>query len=337
MQHHAPHPGAAFEGYYNKFLLPSGANLVIVICKVSEAPSRANLVTLTYVPSARDRLNIYQKEIVTDDIQMRRTGTGSHAFILDIPDLGYAKWNDDFSSEFYLQNGDFTFEASVASRVPWSAESCTPEGFFIKLPLPLHWHVQNLAAPSKFHLSISDYNLPRPDTSGEAVVHQEKNWATSFPSAHMWVQCREKDRGFCCAGGKILGVEAFLLGYRSPDLNFDFRPPFALRFLGMGPFVSYKMDWNTRSFELNVQSFRQKIEVQAQAPRGTFFPLSAPFPDGHRANYLNESFQTKVTIKIYESGWISQWRLVREEIFENSSLEFGGEYYPPAGSQDQFN
>ena len=335
MEHHAPHPGAAFEGYYNKFVLPSGANLVLILCKVRGAQSRGNVVSLTYVP--RDGSKVYQQEMLTNEINFRRTDTGSNAFIIEVPGMGYAEWKDDSSVEYSLHHESFAFSASATPGVPWSENANTPEDIFIKAPLPLHWHVQTLSAPCKFELALQDYDLPQSDASGEATVHQEKNWATSFPSAHMWVQCREGNRGICCAGGKILGMEAFLLGYRSPDLNVDFRPPFALRFLGVGPFMSYNTDWENRSFELTLQSFRQRISVHAQAPKGSFFPLSAPFPEGHRDNFLNESFQAKISVKIYEASWIGPWRLVREDVFERGSLEFGGAFYPPAGSQDRFN
>ena len=135
----------------------------------------------------------------------------------------------------------------------------------------------------------------------------------------------------------MLGLEAFLLGYRSNDLNIDFRPPFAVRLAGLSPFMSYKPDWDNRSFELSVQSFRQKITVKAKAPKGSFFPLSAPFPEGHRANFLNQSFQATFEVKIYESGWFSPWELVREDTFEAASLEFGAGYYPPRGTEERFH
>lgn len=335
MEHNAPHPKAAFEGYYNKFDLPSGAHLVLVICKVKDAQSKPNVLSFTYVPC--DASKIFRKELFTESIDMRIDDAKGYAFTLDIPGIGYAKWDDSSCTEYELKHEAFSFHATTLTRTPWDKVSQTPEGLLVRLPLPLHWHVQSMASRCKFDLNIPGYDLPPEDRSGEAVVHQEKNWAFSFPSAHMWVQCRDGDRTFCCAGGKILGMDAFLLGYRSKDLNLDFRPPFAVRIAGLGPFMTYKTDWEHRSFELAVQSFRQKITVKASAPKGSFFPLSPPFPEGHRENFLNQSFQAKVEIKVYESGWLSPWNLVREEIFEGGSLEFGGDFYPPAGSSDRFN
>ncbi|KAK3684563.1 hypothetical protein LTR37_020166 [Vermiconidia calcicola] len=309
MEHHAPHSNAAFEGYYNKFDLPSGAHLIMIICKVKDAKSKPNTISFTYVP--KDASKIFQRELFPERIDMRRTGEGSNAFILEVPGIGYAKWNDDSSTEYEVEHETFSFRAHTTSRAPWSAESNTPEGPLVHLPLPLHWHVQSLASQCKFNMKIRDEEVPPDDLSGQATLHQEKNWAFSFPPAHIWVQCRDGERGFCCAGGQILGMEAFLLGYRSNDLNFDFRPPFA--------------------------SFRRKITVKAVAPKGTFFSLAPPFQDGHRENFLGQSFQADVKIKIYESGWVSQWNLVREDHFEGASLEFAGGYYPPAGSEQRIN
>jgi hypothetical protein len=197
--------------------------------------------------------------------------------------------------------------------------------------------VQSLASNCDFELQIPNYDsLAAADTKGHATIHEEKNWAFSFPSAHMWLQARDGDRGFCCAGGQILGMEAFLLGYRSKDVNVDFRPPFAVRAAGVSPFLSYTHAWEERKFELSVQNFTQKLVVRASAPKGTFFALSSPFPEGHRENFLGQSFKATFEVNIYESSWgLGAWRLVKQDHFENASLEFGGGYYPPAGSEER--
>lgn len=334
MEHNAPHAGAAFEGYYQKFLFPSGANLVIVICKVAKAKTRPYKLSVTYVP--RDASKIWQREFFPEGMEMKKTGN-QHDFILDVPEIGTVKWVGDDVTEYDLSNDAFTFRATASKRIPWSNSTDTPEGVLVNLPLPLHWHVHSFASSANCELQLKDYDLPSSDTSAESTVHQEKNWAFSFPSAHMWVCAREGGRGLCLAGGEILGMEAFLLGYRSSDLSLDFRPPFAVRFAGVSPFMSYTTTWEDRSFQLSIQSFRQKIEVKAKAPKGSFFSLSPPFPEGHRENYLGQSFQASVEVKIYESGWFSSWELVKEDIFENAGLEFGANYYPPAGSAKKFN
>lgn len=338
MEHNAPHPNAAFEGYYQKFTFPSGANLVIVICTVAKAESRPNKLSVTYVPE--DAAQIWQKELFPEAMEMRKTGTRGHDFILDVPGIGHAKWNGEDVTEYDFKHDSFSFHATTSKRTPWSNKTSTPEGLLVHLPLPLHWHVQSLASSATCTLELSDYTLPASDAAPntKVTVHQEKNWAFSFPSAHMWVCAREQDRGLCLAGGEILGMEAFLLGYRSPDINLDFRPPFAVRMAGLSPFMSYTTHWQDRSFQLRIQNFRQKIEVRARAPKGSFFSLSPPFPEGHRENFLGQSFQATVEVRIWESrGWFGAWELVKQDLFERAGLEFGAGYYPPAGSKEKFN
>lgn len=334
MEHNAPHKSSVFEGYYSKFDLPSGAHLALIVCEVKGAKMRPYMVSFTYVPG--DATKIYQTEVWADRLDMV-TFTKDNAFGLEVPGIGYARWSADSATEYSFEHEDFSFHGKTISRTPWSRDTDTPEALLVNLPLPLHWHVQSLASECEFEMKLPSYDLPASDRSGKAIVHQEKNWAQSFPSAHMWLQARVGDRGFCCAGGQILGLEAFLLGYRSEDLNVDFRPPFAVRFAGISPFMSYRIDWNERSFELSVQSFRQKLTVKASAPKGSFFSLSSPFPEGHRENFLGQSFQARFDISIYESSWFGPWKLVRKDMFEGASLEFGGTYYPPAGSKERFH
>lgn len=334
MQHNAPHKSAVFEGYYSKFVLPSGASLAIVICKVKGAQKKPHQLSFTYVP--QDAAKIYQKEVWADELEM--ISISKHgAFSLELPSIGHVRFHADGSTDYMLETAHFSFHATATSRTPWSKTNATPEGLLVYLPLPLHWHVNSLESKCTFDLNIPSISLPRIDEAGNATVHEEKNWAHSFPLAHMWLQARKGDTGFCCAGGQILGMDAFLLGYRSEDLNLDFKPPFALRFAGLSPFMSYKSDWDNRSFELSVQSFNRKLSVKAVAPQGTFFSLSSPFPEGHRENYLGQSFKATIEVKIYESTLFGPWNHLRTDVFEDGSLEFGGAYYPLAGSERRFN
>jgi hypothetical protein len=68
--------------------------------------------------------------------------------------------------------------------------------------------------------------------------------------------------------------------------------------------------------------------VKAKAPADSFFTLGAPFPEGHRENALGESFRANVEMTIYQRPFVfMQWQEVRREVFERSSLEFGGAYF----------
>ncbi|KAF2401342.1 hypothetical protein EJ06DRAFT_529473 [Trichodelitschia bisporula] len=210
MQHYAPHLNATFEGYYSRFMLPSGASLALIVCSVPKAAQKPHMLSFTYVPSGSS--NIFQRELWVESIE-RIPATGSNnAFRLLIPGIGYVACSADSTMEYSLDSAEFSLHATTKTRTPWSKHQKSPEGWLAHLPLPLHWHVHSVASECEFSLSIpSIAGLPEADTQGMAVVHQEKNWAQSFPDAHIWVQARKGFRGFCCAGGSILGMEAFLL------------------------------------------------------------------------------------------------------------------------------
>jgi tocopherol cyclase len=346
MQHYKPHAGSTFEGYYSKFRLPSGAHLALIISTVPQAKERPHNITFTYVPE--DVTKTFQREVFVHDLKMLNKDAGNSQNIAFEQHWtgGFVRVYNDSTTEYeidHLQDEGFSFKCktTASSRTAWMPDMDTPEGVLAYLPLPLHWHVHSLDSSCTFQMQINNYDLPDQDKSGDAKVHQEKNWANSFPSAHHWVQARDSDNnhGICIAGGEILGMEAYLLGYQAsnPKYNMTFRPPFAVKAMGIAPFMSVKHDWATRTFELSIQSFTEKILVTARAPIGQFFTLSSPFPDGHRLNFLAESFRASINVKVYHaSGLLAPWKFVHEDSYENGSLEFGADYYPPAGEEERF-
>lgn len=335
MEQFKPHSSATFEGYYSKFQLPSGAHLALIICTVPQAEKKPHMISFSYVPQETDKM--FQREVWVDKLEMLPKDDDV-AFEQHF-DGGYVKCHADSTTEYVVEHDDFSFHAKTKTRTPWMPDMETPEGMLVYLPLPLHWHVHSVSSAVDFSLSIKGYDVPSADSSGTAFVHQEKNWANSFPSAHIWLQARDGDRGICIAGGQILGMEAYLLGYHAsnPKYNMTFRPPLAVKMAGLSPTMSVKSSWEDRSFDLSVQSWTQKIVVSAKAPEGTFFGLSSPFADGHRDNFLGQSFEAKVKVQVYEASLLGAWKLVHEDEFERSSLEFGAAYYPPAGSDKRRN
>lgn len=344
MEHFAPHPNVTFEGYYSKFILPSGASLCLIVCSVHQAESRPHMVSFTYVPSQRDH-KIYQKELFPEKGSLTFEASEKRdSFVLDVKGIGSVRVSPDSTTEYDFSCPDFTFRGVTTTRVPWSSHTPTPESWLVYLPLPLHWHVHSLASKCDFTLQLGAHGeyLDTRDEQGVATVHQEKNWASSFPSAHIWIQAYppDSDHGFNCAGGQILGMEAYLLGYRNKPagIEIDFRPPFAVKVLGLSPFMSVTADWASRSFSLSVQDFRQKLEVYAYVDRedwDSFFGLSAPFPDGHRKNFLGQSLRAKIDVTVYTKSWVGAvWQKQLDDHFEGAALEFGADYYPPKGEHE---
>ncbi|TKX25281.1 hypothetical protein C1H76_2514 [Elsinoe australis] len=389
MEHFAPHPGSGFEGFYSKFDLPSGARIALIICTVPGAKQKPHKVSFTYVP--RTTNEYFQRQLWPGDMEMVKTSDDG-SFELRAPGIGYMAVDRNSITSYSIKHEEFTFTGKTTTHLPWSTSTSTPEGPLVYLPLPLHWHVQSLGSQCDFELSIPSFPHVAPeDASGTATVHQEKNWANSFPSAHIWIQARDGPgpygtsdpartststestvstsksnpyRSICIAGGQIIGTEAYLLGYRStshpsctpanPIYELDFRPPFAMRLLGASPSLTVKPSFKDRSFALSARNWFSRIDVEAKSDPATFFPLSSPFADGHRDNFLAQSFRAEIKVRVYEwvwgsrwwdlRGWwtgegvegvegVGRWECKEETVFRDGSLEFGGGYYDWAGSK----
>ncbi|KAI4609067.1 hypothetical protein J4E80_008814 [Alternaria sp. BMP 0032] len=341
MEHFAPHPSSQFEGYYSKFDLVSGSHIALIISSVPGAPSRQHVVSFTYYPSSGHP--IFQREHVVDNVERVTTNEKTKAFDLRVPGMGVmsTESNGRTSYEFSAEDGSWSLSAQCEEDyMPWRKDKSTPEGWMVHLPFPLHWHVHSLCSPATFTLDIPALGdaFPAQDRKSRATIHQEKNWANSFPDAHMWVQAwdNEEKRGICLAGGKIMYNTAYMLGYRSPSLNLDFVPPFSVSYLNLlSPFMSATNDWDTRTFSISVSNYTHKLELKARAPKEPgWFGLASPFPDGHRANFCRESFIATIEARIWvREGWWpwSAWKEVKTERWEGASLEFAGGYYPERG------
>ncbi|KAJ9659933.1 hypothetical protein H2198_002823 [Neophaeococcomyces mojaviensis] len=354
-----PHLQAAFEGYYSNFQLSDGGRIILIICTVRGAKTRPHMISFTYCPSTyKTKQDIYQKEIWVNRLDM--INDSDFGFTLDFPDgrLTFSKTHTDY----YINHTDLEFHARVANqeRLTWlPGERESPEGVLALLPLPLHWQVYSLASPAELSWNIKDSPVHTGSKhDAQAHVHQEKNWATSFPSAHIWVQARNSSStsGINIAGGSILGLHSYLMTYHStkPIYSTATRPPLSTllplpnllnpTYLTTVTSISYP----TRTVHLDfLTSLRRKIVIDVTADSESFFPLSAPFSEGHRENFLVQSMRARAMVRVFEieemigftvpfvKGWRlsfgTHWKCVHEDVFEDAGLEFGGEWYGDRG------
>lgn len=346
MEHHKPHSRVAFEGYYSKFRLPSGANLALIICSVHDAKDRPYMVSVTYVP--KDSKSHWQREYWPELIEYNVLG--EREFDMNVPGFGRVVCSD--SGDVYdIKTDEFDFHAETVqgTRTAWLAgdPEANPAGVLVHAPLPIQWHVQSLCTSVNFRLSTTSRraNSAEPrlhplDQKGEATVHQEKNWASSFPPKYIWVQAWDpaRQRGLCIAGGVAMpGVEAYLMTYthrssRGPNRTLTFTPPWTFSLLGFRFFCHTEINYKDRTLTIDVSNFFRRIKVSSSAAKDTFFTLSAPMKEGHRSNFCCESFAATHHITIYERTWPwSSWTVVETDQFTDGSLEYGGDYYDDAG------
>lgn len=374
MDHYKPHTLAAFEGYYTRVQLKTGSSLILITCTVPYAKEKAHQSCLTYVSASGKiwqqlcwpvdmKFEALPKEVGGDGFRLAGKGSmEGEEYVLQPSTKGSVVRHKSSDVDCTIESGDPT---------PWSLNTwaSSPESWLLYLPIPLHWHVYSLASPCSVTLklpdSIASNNFDPADRAGfanggkiQGIAHQEKNWALSFPSAHIWLQARSGDdagkpRGITCAGGRIMGMDAFLLGYRNAEkgIELDFRPPWALKVFGLiGPGLSTDIDWENRKFELVARGFLWKLVIKAVGPKGSFYPLVSPYATGHKENWLAQTLQATVKVEVWRkrgaaTGWMGnvqaalfgEWELVCLDEFEKGALEFGGDYYPYKGTDKKWH
>lgn len=345
MEHHKPHPQAAFEGYYSKFRLPSGSCLALIVCAVPDAPQRPYMLSVTYV--SKDSRRHWQREYWPSSIEY--VVTGPRSFEMKVADHGTIKCSDT-GDVFDFRAADVTFSANTIAdtRQPWSTSDpeANPAGLLAYAPLPIQWHVQTLCTQVDFELAITskegELSLADSDRAGRGHVHMEKNWAKTFPEKYIWVQAWDeaRQRGLTIAGGEALpGFEAYMLTYTSRAKSgvgrtVTMSPPWTCSLFGISPFCHSAISYKDRTLSLDVSNLFTRIRVESSAPPDTFFGLTAPLKDGHSSNFCGESFAATHKIVVWERQWpFSAWSVVAEDVFTDGSLEYGGTYYDDRGEQ----
>ncbi|KIP02434.1 hypothetical protein PHLGIDRAFT_122473 [Phlebiopsis gigantea 11061_1 CR5-6] len=197
--------------------------------------------------------------------------------------------------------------------------------------LPLNWHVFSTSSKATYSLRHSGKTQ-----CGTGISHVEKNWGKSFPPGWIWSQSfasTEHPKSLALAGGVALpGIEAYLVGYRSPSLHWDFGPPFAMGTTWFSPFMNVHHDSKAGTFRLAVQTFRRKLVIKVDAPVDSFIGLAAPLAGGHRPMFAFESFAGTSWVEAWGRSYPWQdWTLLEEgpcgltrDGNPCSALEFGG-------------
>ncbi|KAI0792505.1 hypothetical protein C8Q75DRAFT_753183 [Abortiporus biennis] len=340
--HFGPHSRSGFEGFYSRTQLDNGGSITIVFCWVENARDRGNLVHISYIPP-NALTPIIKYDYFPDTFRIssaRPSEDGIVPFVVHSPSLGTMKVTPTSVQYTIDSPQDKLFlNLTLTNRTPWSNTSILsgPMGFVARISrlLPLNWHVYSTHSDAAYDLSYGDTHI-----NGSGVSHIEKNWGTSFPKGWIWSQSFNSGaagggKSLSLAGGIALpGVNAYLIGYRSPNLHWDFRPPFAMALGPISPFLKVKHFSNSGIVDITVQTFTRKLVIRIQAPVETFFSFPAPLKEGHRLGYAYESFRAKVWVECWTRKWPwSTWIKIEEGqcgVSEQgvpcAALEFGGSY-----------
>ncbi|WWC92608.1 uncharacterized protein L201_007567 [Kwoniella dendrophila CBS 6074] len=344
MSHYSPHTSATFEGYYNRFRLPSGSSVCLIISSVPGKSTKPYMISFTHVN--KQGTKVWQKEYWPSKWQIYKAQSLSSFSAKGNEDDYIIEWDDGL---FKFKNGqvswdlntpEINFKAKQLNRgIPWnpSDNDSTPAGLLAKFPLPIQWHIHTVESTAEFSLAINDkaneIELLNEDLEGEAKVHIEKNWAVSFPKSYIWMQVRdsEKQKGLSLAGGSLIpGVQAYLIGYQGSNKSFiSFKPPTSTSIFGLSLGL-YQNQVSSKKgvIDLDVIGWFKRLKIKGQCDPSTYFSFAAPLNTGHQPDYTVQSYAANITVEVYERSWPwSEWVQVEKESFKEGGMEFGGDAY----------
>ncbi|EMD38950.1 hypothetical protein CERSUDRAFT_122465 [Gelatoporia subvermispora B] len=334
--HFAPHLNSGFEGYYCRAQLEDGSTIAIILCSVNTAKHRRNYIHCSHTPLDPEpsgsgfKYDMYPEYFGIET--QEPASDGSIPFSINVPGYGGIEVSPTtVKLNLKIPGEEIEVRLELLNRIQWSTSTPIegPMGAYAYLSRiqPLNWHVYSTGSDAYYTIITAGHTR-----TGNAVAHLEKNWGRSFPAGWIWCQAFESDgRRLCLAGGRALpGVQAYLIGYRSLRLTWDFRPPITA-FLGCigSPWISIQRDSREGWVRLRVRGLRRKLVVNAEAPIDTFVGLSCPLRDGHEPHYAFESFNAQVWVEAWTRRWPWQkWECIEEGLCGGpaAALEFGGSF-----------
>ncbi|WVQ66255.1 uncharacterized protein L199_004434 [Kwoniella botswanensis] len=325
MSHYSPHSSATFEGYYNRFRLPSGASVCLIVSSVPGAQNRPYMISFTHV--TRDGKKYWQKEYWSEKWDITRGKGDDYAIEWDDGKFGFR----DGKVFWQMKTKEVEFTAGQTDRgVPWGPQdpNSTPAGIVARFPLPIQWHIHTVDSDSHFALKISEVQLPPEDHEGIAKVHVEKNWAVSFPKSYVWMQVRNGNKGLSLAGGSLLpGVQAYLIGYQG-DSFVSFMPPTSTSIFGLSLGLYSNVVSTKGIIDIDIIGWFKRLKITGRCDPSTYFSFAAPLNTGHAPDYTVQSYAADITVEVFERSWPwSGWTRVEKEDFTEGGMEFGGDAY----------
>ncbi|WVQ99777.1 hypothetical protein IAU59_006919 [Kwoniella sp. CBS 9459] len=325
MSHYAPHSSATFEGYYNRFRLPSGASVCLIVSSVPKAENRPFMISFTHVNP--DGSEWWQRNYWPKKWDVKSGQGDDYEIHWDDGHFGYK------GDQVYwrLDTDVVRFSADQPSRgVPWRPEdpSSTPAGLIARLPLPIQWHVHTVDAEASYSLHVKGLDIDPKDREGKASVHVEKNWAISFPTDYIWMQARGRGKGISIAGGALVpGIQAYLVGYQGNNFV-SFKPPTSTSIFGLSLGLHSKIDSIQGIIDLDIVGWFTRLKIHGRCDPDTFFPFAAPLKSGHSPDYTVQSYASDITVEVYTRSWPwLGWTSVEKETFGQGAMEFGGGFY----------
>ena len=339
--HVFPNQGPFFEGWYIRFT-DSDQNRTFgflfgkVVPEDTKLAHKLAFMGLIYDDQHTSRLLSYDAFPSSSTVNITVRGgqpvtsnpevSGPAYFRFEAGNVGYIKVKRNRTEIKVNVNGTL-FEARIGESVPWDPEHKGPMGWLVNVPImPLYWFVYSTRSP----LLSYKWQHPNGDVieGKSGLVHMEKNWGPSFPSAWIWTQGVTSNHiSYAIAFGPLgfgpVTLSGHLGGYKNPnkDTDISFRPDNSK--------MSHTLDPCSGSVSATVDMITHKIQFSISAKPATFSCLYGPMTNGFR-RVSTESFKATAKIEVYKRFLFWTELIDTQEIYM-SALEFGGYYMCKSG------
>jgi tocopherol cyclase len=256
-------------------------------------------------------------------ISFSEDGADAHAFIQVIDSGGktgkYIKYNiNDFSyskKDFQIYIGpnyfssqkvvvdieneliNFTGELTFQNLKPWPIKLLSPGvmGWYAFVPFMQCYHgVLSFDHSIEGSLRINGRNIDF--TGGRGYM--EKDWGTSFPRYHIWIQTNHLDTIGSSLMVSIANIpwfgnyfDGFIAGFYHDDYLYKFATYTGARLTAL--------DHEKDRLAVQITSKKYRLSISAIIPEGT--ELRAPVL-GDMKGRLSESLQSNVSVSLFEKG-----------------------------------
>ena len=335
--HVLPSRGPFFEGWYLRLSDPThNASFGVLFGKVlPDDPAEAANLTFIGLLNTTSQASVLMAHDAFPDVANVTLTVDGHP-VTKNPDKsspanmtwrspeGYVHVADSHTT-VNVTIGSVHFEMETGAVVPWAEDGYGPMGIWDAwLPLPLYWFVYSVRTPI-VRYTWQDTTTGQSFSSTSGVVHMEKNWGNSFPTAWMWAQGYSSSTGatFAITYGPInilfqsISVDGHLAGYRNPraDISVDFRPDNSYKS------VTHDACRGETSFEFT--SLTYTLSIQMSSSMGTYSGcLYGPMQNGFRPVCV-ESYASIAVVELRKTIF---GQLVDRQEFTNTALEFGGDF-----------
>eukprot|EP00252_Welwitschia_mirabilis_P014021 TRINITY_DN31043_c0_g1_i1.p1 TRINITY_DN31043_c0_g1~~TRINITY_DN31043_c0_g1_i1.p1 ORF type:complete len:353 (+),score=48.32 TRINITY_DN31043_c0_g1_i1:219-1277(+) len=321
----------SFEGWYFRIIDPCRSCSFAVIVASNYLTTESAATLLFCLDDATHRVHTLTKDaritLINPPQHHRKKIFKPIGFEWEAPHIGKIVANADETKIDICLSG-YHIKAILTSKVHWNHDSSYkgPEGWLRFLPLPTNWYISSVCSNATYEFKDKEGM----EVHSQGWAHEEKNWGTTFPNGHIWLQAISESGntklvfagGYYKLGNIIETPYICAMGYWSHKHQIH------MRSVDVGTiFKDITIDPQRKTFSIKATNPRYTVLVTSSAPPESFSePLLAPIGKVDWKPACKESFVANIKVEVYVHtiwGIPCFKKLVDTQSFKNAALEFG--------------